>query len=621
MAGIDDIPRVKLIKDAEVGVGAITAAGAGALAMGRPMPAPAPAVPYIRLVEPGFVPEPPVNVPWKGPNIVRWGGVWGVAMSIPGDSSPAYLRELHRLSKHENQLQRELDLLKKQHADLQRETGQKWYWGSDELLRIGKKLATLDLKINRIELVIEWLQLQQDKINNNNEAFGPDSSRKFDTQYRLEEIEQELAAMDINGNPVDAKYRRRGGIKASASGDGVSLKTAETPKSDSKEWQEAAATGDVAKFVRAHDRRIQAIGAEVIRRIESRQSYLTISEWFETKVRPELAALNETSKQLSKTPLDGKLLHDARTRRTVLFIRVSPLLKQNRLSEAASVCNPPASSLEAQARRLKDAFGDRASFELKGLAGIHLAPHMDPDALAHILENLVTNAIEHPKHLGDKVHIVIEYNSGILFVSDGGAGMSEETLEGLREGKRIHNGVEVVQEDAESKGHGHGIGEVFKYAKLLAADLEFASEEGEGTTVSFTPLPGGFVPDAAEFILSERGNFDQLKMIVDQMSEANRLLLLSNLAKILFVFADEVLPELQQATDTDFRSANDSLPDLEPLRRRTHIVVERYTKYLNLVAAHGLEGMPSTLSCREVLRILTELLKNISKKEGPVLYL
>lgn len=546
--------------------------------------------------------------PSRLPGIGRWGGVWGVALSIPGDSSPAYMRELRRLTEHEDALQQELDGLKKQQEDVQRETGQRWYWGSDELFRLGRRLATLDLKIKRIELMIEWIQLQHEKVNSD----FLDSSAKFDNKYRLEEIEQELAAMDINGNPIDAKYRRRGGIKASADSDAGGKKPTESKKTDPKEWQEAAAAGDVAGFVRASDRRVTDFNAEIVMRIKNRQSSVEISEWFETVVRPELAALNEASFQLSRTPLEAKQLHDARNRRTVLYLRVSPLLKQNRLEEVASICNPPASSLEVQARALKDKFGDLASFEFKGLAGIHLAPHMDPDALAHILENLVMNAVQHPKHAGDKVYIVFEYNSGILFVTDDGAGMNEEILEGLRQGKRIHDGVEIVNDDAENHGHGYGVGEAFRYARLLAADLDYASEEGDGTTVSFTPLPGGFVPDPAEFILSERGDFAQMKMLVEQMSDASRMILLHDLSKILYIFADEVLPELQRATDPMLLKPTETPPDINALRRRVRVVVDRYTQYLDVVASSDLEGLPSTEQCRRVLRVLTELLRNIS---------
>lgn len=583
--------------------------GAMSVAVKQKPSAPAPHA-YLRLVEP--VIETPIH----------WWSRWGTALAkhahvvIPlarvacaasiqlfsaGDSSPTE-GPTRRLRRSESGLERELEQLKQREDALRRHmTGVTWFWDPSAHLRHGRDLIEVQQQIRQVQLEQEIVQLELKRI-----GCDPDSDQWRDIQQRIHHIENEIAAIPKQTVGAEKLWttlmaNTKGSSQPTEKTDS-SKKNDASDKANFGDWEALASRGDTAIFVEVLDQRIKSMNAEVVTQIESGKAGSEIIQWFNDVIVGELRATDTAAQKLPKTALDQKLLHDARNRRVVLQSRIPMLLQMGRLDEAKAACQPAASDLKALIVGLKTKFEDKAIFELKGLEGIHLAPHLNPDHLAHILENVVQNAVEHPKP-DQKPTLIFTYESGILFVTDDGKGMSAETLENLRAGKRVHDDQVVDVEDTRSFGHGFGVGQIFDYAKQLNMDVEYDSDLGVGTTVALTPAPDGFVPDPIHFVLTGSGDFGQLGKMVEVMSDLQRVVLMTQLWIIADAIGDEFLPQMQTAV------ANHT--SWKPLQKRAQQILERYTRYMDIV----LKGHPElkrlniVKKCDEIRNILVHIME------------
>lgn len=128
-------------------------------------------------------------------------------------------------------------------------------------------------------------------------------------------------------------------------------------------------------------------------------------------------------------------------------------------------------------------------------ANINIPPYLTLsqdklDILFRILNNLVTNASEHPAQGRRKNIISILIIENTISVLDRGSGMTPETLGALIRGARIHDGQPVE----ETSQRGIGWLSVRRLAKqiglrLLALDSEPSYETVHETVVAFDPEP------------------------------------------------------------------------------------------------------------------------------------
>jgi signal transduction histidine kinase len=425
------------------------------------------------------------------------------------------MQKLHRLSEHADRFQEQLDILKRQQDSLQREVGQKWYWGAEELTRLGIQLATVDTEIHRLELMMELLVLQQEQIRNDNALLGPDSFKKFQTQYRIESIEAELAQMD-----APARSRR---ITASAGGDsgGKAVKAVSANDWEDVDWEKMAAAGDNLAFARSEDAFIAGVRAEVVKRLDLGQEPRVIHEWYQASILPCARHILELASALTKSADESQVFHDIRNRLLDLILNVPVLLQTGQVALVRASCQPPTNSLRSVVQHLQSRFALNVSLLQVNMTGLRLAPHVDVDAFMAIMVNLVGNAADHPAPGKKVTRVKLELIQGMLVVDDKGAGMEEEALENLRAGIRIHNGERVAAEDAANE-HGFGWQIVRENAAKLGVELELDSEPGHGSTVLLI-LPDGFVEaDPLEYVLMGRIEEDQLRNIVLETSAERR---------------------------------------------------------------------------------------------------
>ncbi|MBK9291398.1 MAG: tetratricopeptide repeat-containing sensor histidine kinase [Bacteroidetes bacterium] len=117
----------------------------------------------------------------------------------------------------------------------------------------------------------------------------------------------------------------------------------------------------------------------------------------------------------------------------------------------------------------------------------------DEQLLRNIARNLINNSIKYC-HSGGAVRVRSELNNGNLTIifSDNGTGMPKEKLEQLRSGLF----VESVRGTKNEKGTGLGLQMVAEFAKLIGAEFQIDSVEGQGTDVYIT-LPSQSVKAGA----------------------------------------------------------------------------------------------------------------------------
>ncbi len=106
--------------------------------------------------------------------------------------------------------------------------------------------------------------------------------------------------------------------------------------------------------------------------------------------------------------------------------------------------------------------------------------HLDPDALRHIVDALVRNAVEFSEE-GDRARVTVgtEADHLVLTVEDTGIGMNEAFLDEVFEAFQ----QESVGQARTHEGTGLGLTVAHRLVNLLDGSIEMESEKGEGTRV------------------------------------------------------------------------------------------------------------------------------------------
>ncbi|ELR68499.1 two-component system sensor histidine kinase [Fulvivirga imtechensis AK7] len=108
----------------------------------------------------------------------------------------------------------------------------------------------------------------------------------------------------------------------------------------------------------------------------------------------------------------------------------------------------------------------------------------DTDMLQTILRNLIANAIKYSKEEGVVVVSTKERDSGIcISIADDGVGMSAEHLQKIRQGNMEH--ITTYGTKGE-RGSGIGLNLAREFIQWHGGELEVESEEGKGSTFTFT---------------------------------------------------------------------------------------------------------------------------------------
>jgi signal transduction histidine kinase len=104
----------------------------------------------------------------------------------------------------------------------------------------------------------------------------------------------------------------------------------------------------------------------------------------------------------------------------------------------------------------------------------------NPLLLAHILKNLVENALKYSPEKSKPVELTVTNNSNsfLIQVKDHGIGIPEQDQ------KNIFNAFYRGKNVADIKGSGLGLNIVKEFSILIGAIIELVSNENQGTTIS-----------------------------------------------------------------------------------------------------------------------------------------
>lgn len=127
------------------------------------------------LAQPVFVPaeasrpvlhlvESSPKVPWRLPGVVRWGGIWGVALSMQGDGAPKPSSQMPDVKPALDDLRRMLEDAERDHRELTRRSPS-WYENpfSPDVIRHHARLMELALWIERLKLEIDLKEWEEAK--------------------------------------------------------------------------------------------------------------------------------------------------------------------------------------------------------------------------------------------------------------------------------------------------------------------------------------------------------------------------------------------------------------------------------------------------------------------------
>lgn len=114
------------------------------------------------------------------------------------------------------------------------------------------------------------------------------------------------------------------------------------------------------------------------------------------------------------------------------------------------------------------------------------AKRIAAESLARIIDNLVRNAMEHPRD-DVRMKVMIGISGNRLILNDNGSGMTAAVREGLLRKQRYHDGEPVSSEDH----RGFGWIKIQELAETLGIGIRIESTPGKGTTV-FLELPRNF---------------------------------------------------------------------------------------------------------------------------------
>lgn len=442
----------------------------------------------------------------------------------------------------------------------------------------------------------------------------------YPLRLRLNELlAQSQVIMQGNGIPMTsgalAMVASAGGASSGASGSSA----AADKKLEPVDWKGLAATGDTDRYVAVAKRRIRQVSEAVYADINAGKNPPEVLAWYTDVAQPDLTAIYELARDLPMTNAAGEAWHNTRNHLTAFIPYSAMVLEDGNVNEIREFFAPPKEGLDDIVAKVVDRHKSRATFDVRGLDGIQISPSADPEGWTELLDNLVRNAIEHPQP-GRKVHIVIQYNNGVLRVEDNAKGMSQTFLAALLGGQRTHNGVVLDEGNANSggnQGHGYGAGLIQKFAANVGARAEYVSQEGEGTTVSLTPIQDAiFAPDAMAFVMQGKGDFTQFQYLLERMPADKRVEILRKLSTIMMAVGNDVFPRLQMAIDPDARQPGRPVPSLMSLKQELGGIVERYLRFFNIVAAGRImAGYEEVVdSCRQGAHILMALLRATSPK-------
>ncbi len=169
---------------------------------------------------------------------------------------------------------------------------------------------------------------------------------------------------------------------------------------------------------------------------------------------------------------------------------VEQLLDYSRLQAGKAEVEPRPIELGPQVQAIVDRLTDRlATHELELDVPDGLVVVADPDAVGHVLRNLLTNAAKFAP-AGSRITLRARPAGGEVEVSviDRGPGIAPEALERIFE--RFQQGVDVPPSGV--RGTGLGLSIARRYTELQGGRIWVESEPGRGATFTFTlPVPTG----------------------------------------------------------------------------------------------------------------------------------
>lgn len=574
-------------------------------AMLAAMPRPeVPPPPRPTLVPPRFVPPRlPITtrvLQWTRPLLVTGAAIaefvsaysfaFGVGATagtviLGGDSTPKTASPIQG-EPNLDDLRRKLDDAQRDEEELQRQTPP-WYWDpfSPDLVSHFLKKQELSRWISHLNLEIdlkEWEDARGLSI-----AQNPSEPPLFEDQQitRLRHAISENATQ--SAREQGAAHR----IMASAtSGGDKAAPAADAEKKDSpteQDWEALAAAGDNLAFAKVEDEFVQESNQAVVVRIDRGDTEKAIVTWFKQTISPQIHRIETAVSTLQRNDDEKQVFHDIRNRLAALKSMTLLFLEAGKKDVVRSMCLPPNENLMSIVRFLKSQFALTTSIKVDGLEKLRLSPNVDLDAFMAIVVNLVKNASEHPA-VGKKVTpITIRYFQGMIIVDDKGSGMTEEALEYLQSGVRIHNGVVVHSEggqhlDGDAQDHGYGTKIVREMCDQLGIDMEIDSELGRGTTVVLV-LPEGMIePDLMDTIIRGAYDDENLKEVIASLSYERRLELVG-----------EMNVAAQNVFDQRIGHVVDSLltgKSIENIQRQFREIGSRYTSLLDMLT----EGLSTT---------------------------
>lgn len=410
---------------------------------------------------------------------------------------------------------------------------------------------------------------------------------------------------------------------AGAASNQPTTSAASDKKLDPVDWKALAATGDGEQYVAAAKRRIRDVSAVVIAGIETGENPATILAWYLSVAQPDLTAIHASSKDLLMNDMAGEAWHNTRNHLAYFIPYSAMVLEDGNMTEIREFFSPPKSGLTDIVAKIIDRHKEKATFEVHGLDGIQISPTESPDSWAELIDNIVRNAAENPK-VGQKTHILIYYDRGVLTLEDTGKGMSSTLLAAFLAGKRTHSGVVLNGDTAnadENVGHGFGGRLIQKWAERVGAIANYVSQEGMGTKVALAPIQDPiFTPDPLAFVLRGQGDFEQFKYLLERMSADKRVTVLKKLSTIMLAVGNDLFPRIQVAVDPDARKPGDPVPKLETLKQELGGVIQRYLRFFNIVATGTtmLAYEDVAARCRQEVRALVSMLHATSPEVSVV---
>lgn len=562
----------------------VTMAGA-ALAFAQSIAEPA-AAPVLRVAY--SLAEAPAGSLWNIPKALRWGGVWGVSLSLSGDSSPKPVSPVLEGEPNMDDLRRLLEDAGRDLRELQKQSPA-WYSNpfSPDVTGHQAKLKELSLWTERLKLEIDLKEWE--------EARDIAAQQNPYTPPTLEDKEIERLRQAIS--EVSTRSEREQGLLSRIVASAASGSDATSHDSPvERDWETLAAAGDNLAFAKAEDDFIQEANQAIVVRIDRGDSAATLVEWFKHSVSPQVSRISAAVDTLQRTDDEKQIFHDIRNRLTVLKVTTPLFLESGKIDVVRSLSRPPDGNLTSIIRYLKSRFALTASITTDGLDHLRLSSKTDLTMFMAMMVNLVGNAAEHPAPGKKVTPITIKYYQGMIIIDDKGAGMSDDALDNLRNGVRIHDGKVVDAADVGGE-HGYGSKIVQEMCDVLGIDKDIDSEVGRGTTVVLA-LPDEMIePDVMDVIIRSGNNDDVLKEVVGSLSPERRLELVGEMSAVAQKVFDQRIEQVFDILITE--------KSVEGMQRQFREIGDRYRHLLDMVI-DGLSPTNPTVSTAiwnsEVLR-------------------